>query len=102
MITILESKLIERSLGLVSLMKTVHAPTLDALRPGDTATILALNAGSELQRRLSALGLRVGKHVRLLRRGRFAGPLHIRVGTTDLMLRASDACCIQIQPAPQI
>ena len=71
--------------------------TLNALRAGETGTILALHAGAELYRRLAALGLRVGKHVRILRRGRFSGPLHIRVGTTDLMLRTSDACCIQVQ-----
>jgi ferrous iron transport protein A len=80
-------------------MKTAHAHTLDALHPGESATILAMHAGTELHRRLAALGLRVGKHVRVLRRGRFAGPLHIRVGTTDLMLRTSDASCIQIQRA---
>ena len=78
-------------------MQKPHPNTLDALHPGETGTILALNAGAELYRRLTALGLRVGKHVRILRRGRFAGPLHIRVGTTDLMLRPSDACCIQVQ-----
>jgi ferrous iron transport protein A len=71
--------------------------TLDALRPGETGTILALPDGAELYRRLAALGLRVGKRVRILRRGRFSGPLHVRVGTTDLMLRTSDACCIQVQ-----
>jgi len=78
-------------------MKTAHPHTLDALGPGESGTILALHANAELYRRLAALGLRVGKHVRILRRGRFAGPLHIRVGTTDLMLRAADACCIQVQ-----
>ncbi|OGA20080.1 MAG: hypothetical protein A3G25_14230 [Betaproteobacteria bacterium RIFCSPLOWO2_12_FULL_63_13] len=78
-------------------MKKSHAHTLDALHPGETGTILALHTGAELYRRLAALGLRVGKHVRILRRGRFAGPLHVRVGTTDLMLRPSDACCIQVQ-----
>lgn len=81
-------------------MKTTHSDTLDTLRPGETGTILALHAGAELYRRLAALGLRVGKHVRILRRGRFAGPLHIRVGTTDLMLRTSDASCIQVQRSP--
>jgi ferrous iron transport protein A len=78
-------------------MKKAQPDTLDALRPGETGTILALHASVELYRRLAALGLRVGKHVRILRRGRFAGPLHVRVGTTDLMLRASDACRIQVQ-----
>lgn len=80
-------------------MKSAHPHTLDSLHPGESATILALHAGAELHRRLAALGLRVGKHVRILRRGRFAGPLHIRVGTTDLMLRAKDASCIQVQRA---
>jgi Fe2+ transport system protein FeoA len=79
------------------MMKKTHPPTLDTLHAGETGTILALHAGTELYRRLAALGLRVGKHVRILRRGRFAGPLHIRVGTTDLMMRISDACCIQVQ-----
>ena len=78
-------------------MEKPHPSTLDTLRQGETGTILALHASTELYRRLAALGLRVGKHVRILRRGRFAGPLHIRVGTTDLMMRTSDACCIQVQ-----
>lgn len=78
-------------------MKKAAFNTLDALRAGETGTILALHASAELYRRLAALGLRVGKHVRILRRGRFAGPLHIRVGTTDLMMRVSDAGCIQVQ-----
>lgn len=71
--------------------------TLDALCPGDSATILALQTSADLYHRLAALGVRAGKCVHILRRGRFAGPLHIRVGTTDLMLRASDASCIQVQ-----
>jgi len=82
-------------------MKSAHPHTLDTLHPGESATVLALHAGAELHRRLAALGLRVGKHVRILRRGRFAGPLHIRVGTTDLMLRAADASLIQVQRSYQ-
>ena len=81
------------------MMKTAHPHTLDALRPGESGIILALHTTADLRHRLAALGLRVGKRVRLLRRGRFAGPLHIRVGTTDLMLRFTDACCIQVQRA---
>ncbi len=80
-------------------MKSQPAPTLDTLHPGESATILALNAEEELYHRLAALGVRVGKRVQMLRRARFAGPLHIRVGTTDLMLRVSEACRIQVQPA---
>jgi ferrous iron transport protein A len=75
------------------------ACTLDALCAGESATILALDAGQILAHRLAALGLRAGKTVRLIRRARFGGPFHIRVGTTDLMLRIPDARRIQVRKA---
>ena len=71
--------------------------TLDVLRPGEQASIVALAAEPDLYRRLAALGLRAGKQVSVLRRARFSGPLLIRVGTTDIMLRARDARCILVQ-----
>lgn len=73
--------------------------TLDALRIGESAVILALDAGQVLRHRLAALGLRAGKTVRLIRRARFGGPFHVRVGTTDLMLRAPDARRVQVRKA---
>jgi ferrous iron transport protein A len=73
--------------------------TLDALGAGESGIILALDAGQSLAHRLAALGLRVGKTVRLIRRARFGGPFHIRVGTTDLMLRIPDARRIQVRKA---
>jgi ferrous iron transport protein A len=74
-----------------------YARTLDALRPGESGIILALEAGQGLYHRLAALGLRAGKTVRLIRRARFGGPLHIRIGTTDLILRLPDARRIRMQ-----
>ena len=68
--------------------------TLNRLDPGESGTILALEASEELYQRLVALGLCIGKSVRLLRRARFGGPLHVRVGTTELMLRTREAHCI--------
>lgn len=73
-------------------------PNLGALRPGDSATVIALDVSEELYHRLAGLGMRVGKTVRLLRRGRFSGPLHIRIGTTDLMLRVCEARAIRVRP----
>jgi len=73
-------------------------PTLLSLKPGDTATVFALDVGSELAHRLAALGLRAGRTLRVLRRARFAGPFHIRVGTTDVMLRAREAQAILVRP----
>ena len=78
-----------------------HSPvqTLAALAPGDCATILALHAGEALHHRLSALGLRAGTTVSLIRRARFGGPFHVRVGTTDLMIRIPDARRVQVRKA---
>jgi ferrous iron transport protein A len=75
------------------------AGTLDGLIPGESGVILALDVGQILGHRLAALGLRAGKTVRLIRRARFGGPFHVRVGTTDLMLRAPDARCVQVRKA---
>ncbi|HUJ86207.1 MAG TPA: FeoA family protein [Burkholderiales bacterium] len=80
----------------------LHGPaacTLDILAPGESGIILALDAGQALYHRLAALGLRSGKTVRLIRRARFGGPFHVRVGTTDLMLRAPDARRVQVRRA---
>jgi len=38
----------------------------------------------------------IGNSVLLLRRARFGGPLHVRVGSTELMLRVREAGCIRI------
>lgn len=70
--------------------------TLNRLDPGESGTILALDVAEELDQRLVALGLRIGNSVRLLRRARFGGPLHVRVGTTELMLRTREARCIRL------
>jgi ferrous iron transport protein A len=80
-------------------LDTAPACTLDLLGAGESGIILALDAGQTLGHRLAALGLRAGKTVRLIRRARFGGPFHVRVGTTDLMLRAPDARRVQVRRA---
>lgn len=64
--------------------------SLSALRSGEFATITALDAHNELYLRLTAMGFRIGKQIQLLRSGAFSGPLHVRIGTTDIMLRRSE------------
>jgi ferrous iron transport protein A len=66
------------------------------LRPGGTATVVSLAAERGLRARLEALGLRPGQTVQVLRRGGWSGPLHIRVGMTELMLRRRDAACVAL------
>ncbi len=70
--------------------------SLDTLRPGESATIRAIQAEEGLHQRLNALGFRIGKRIELIRRARFHGPLHVRIGTTDIILRSSEAHRIQI------
>lgn len=69
---------------------------LNSLNPGDFATINAIDAELSLSQRLLAMGFRVGKKIELVRRASFNGPLHVRIGSTDVILRESEAKLIQI------
>ncbi len=66
------------------------------LAPGVPATIGFLAAEQGLRSRLEALGLRPGQTVQVLRRASWSGPLHIRVGMTELMVRRRDAACVAL------
>lgn len=70
--------------------------TLAALQAGQSAIITALNVQHELYLRLVAMGIRVGKRVEVLRSAAFSGPLHIRIGTTDIALRRCEGESIQL------
>ncbi len=70
--------------------------TLSSLRPGQSALIRAIHAEEALHQRLLALGFRVGKKVEFIRRARFSGPVHVRIGTTDVMMRPAEAQRIEI------
>jgi ferrous iron transport protein A len=65
---------------------------------GQPGTILSVSGDEGVLQRLSALGIGQGKTISVLRRAWWAGPLHLRVGMTELMLRRRDALAIRIQP----
>jgi ferrous iron transport protein A len=69
-------------------MSTNH---LASLQPGQIATIEALQAGAGLHQRLNALGFRIGRQVLMIRHAPFCGPMHVRIGTTEVMLRRREA-----------
>ena len=69
---------------------------LSQLKIGQHAFISAIEAEEYLFHRLSALGFRVGKPLSLIRRANFNGPLHVRLGTTDVILRNTEAARIRI------
>jgi ferrous iron transport protein A len=70
--------------------------TLASLLPGQDASIASIKAGEALHHRLVAMGFRVGNRVQLMRRGALNGPLHVRIGSTDIIMRRSDARCIRV------
>ncbi len=64
---------------------------INSLKPGETAVISQLQAEAGLQQRLLALGFRPGRRVKIIRKGWLNGPLHLRIGTTEVMLRRQEA-----------
>lgn len=58
---------------------------LTMLAPGEEATVVEINAGAGLSRRLATMGLFPGMKVRLLQAGP-PGPLLVMVGDTRLCL----------------
>lgn len=74
----------------------MSAATLASLQPGETATIVAIHAEEALHQRLMALGFRSGKQITLIRHAAFSGPLQVRIGTTDVLLRRNEAAKITV------
>jgi ferrous iron transport protein A len=70
--------------------------TLANLQPGDSATIVTIHAEQALHQRLLALGFRSGKQIELVRKAAFSGPVQVRIGTTDVLLRLTEAARIKV------
>ena len=75
----------------------MSAITLAALQTGDIATIVSVQAEEALHQRLLALGFRSGKNIELVRKASFGGPLQVRIGTTDILMRRSEAAKIKVR-----
>jgi ferrous iron transport protein A len=72
---------------------------LNKLKPGEQGIIHAIHAEQALHQRLNALGFRIGKQIKVIRRASFNGPLHVRIGATDIILRGVEAERIQLNAA---
>lgn len=70
---------------------------LSKLNPGETATIISIHTDEALHQRLLAMGFRSGKKIELIRKAWFSGPLQVRIGTTDILLRRTEAEKIMVQ-----
>lgn len=75
-----------------------HTP-LSSLSPGMKGTITDIHTDDALRQRLLALGFRAGKTVEIIRKASFGGPLQVRIGTTDILLRRNEATKIEVRPA---
>ena len=78
---------------------TTTVCNLERLPCGQHALITGVELAQELRSRLTALGFEAGKQVRVLRRAGLGGPLHVRVGTTEIILRRHEAASIQVSPS---
>ncbi|WP_296951092.1 FeoA family protein [uncultured Massilia sp.] len=80
--------------------------TLDALKAGQTGTVITLqpnataerDGGIDVSRRLMELGFVPGERIRMLKRGLTGGPIAVKVGQSTFALRRFEAALISIQP----
>ncbi len=71
-------------------------PLLNQLPVGESASVIAIHAEQALHQRLSALGFRLGKSLTIIRQASFGGPIQVRIGSTDVIIRLKDATCIEL------
>ncbi len=71
--------------------------SLDSIDPGHYAVVTQVRAHGALLHRLAALGLREGNILCVVRRAHLGGPIHVRIGTTELFLRRGDARHVEVR-----
>lgn len=76
-----------------------EGPNLSGLLKGQRAIIIGIHAPDGIRHRLQAMGLRTGREAEVVRRPRL-GPMQIRVGSVNLIMRRRDAARIFISLSP--
>jgi ferrous iron transport protein A len=74
--------------------------SLDQLRPGCTARILALHGNDSLTQRLTEMGFLEGEELEVIGIAPMGDPLEIRIVDTRLSLRRSEAARIIVKRCP--
>lgn len=74
---------------------------LSALEPCRPALVTALDLEFAVRERLAALGVRIGRRLQVVRRIGVNGPLQVRVGHTDFILRVAEAGRIRVELLPE-
>lgn len=70
--------------------------SLADVRPRDSFVVVAVRVGKEVGRRLADMGLTEGAEGRVIRRGAFGGPMQLRIGEYDLLLRRDEARGVEV------
>jgi Fe2+ transport system protein FeoA len=74
--------------------------TIAMMREGDEFIVERLALNRETGKRLADMGFTQGAVGYVVRRGFFGGPLQIRLGECDVMIRASEAAGIDVLADP--
>jgi len=70
---------------------------LSCLHKGECATITGIHGPDSTRYRLQSMGLRTGREAEVIRNPRI-GPMQIRVGSVNLIMRRCDAARVSISP----
>ncbi|CAK0773886.1 ferrous iron transport protein A [Gammaproteobacteria bacterium] len=80
----------------MSTFPSLSTISLSTLVAGQGAVVRGLHAVDGFAHRLAALGFRIGRPVTVVRCAPLGGPIQIRLGTTDVMLRRAEAARIDV------
>lgn len=73
-------------------------PTLNDLRPGQSAEILSITGPPAVVQRLYEFGLCEGETVEFLTTAPLGDPIEVRAGNTRLSLRKTEAAGVHVRP----
>lgn len=73
-----------------------YSDILTHLNPGQRMVIDEIQADEGTRQRLNAMGLMRGREIQVVRRARFGGPIQVRVGSVNLILRRREAEYVKV------
>jgi len=71
--------------------------TLSDVMPGMSFRVLKVRTGGEIGRRLADMGFTEGASGELIRGALMRGPIQVRLGGYDLLIRRGEAACVEIE-----
>lgn len=76
--------------------------SLHTFPAGHCCLIVRIDADADLTARMRALGLQTGRRIQVMRRSPFHGPIQVRAGQTDIIIRRADAAAIHVRPCESL